>query len=167
MAATPTVSKKMFVLTLKQYGYAIAESAVRCLPDYLATLRFIADGTLVHAKQKGFYCFGEARKQSNAEVVAGGDDFVESGPRIRRLEEAFRKLAAKGGELRVLHVSALAVEAVWRHDPSDAANDMFVPYASSVKAIVPLETYSNGSFLAILRPLAERKLLQAGSIQPF
>jgi hypothetical protein len=45
--------------------------------------------------------------------------------------------------------------------------DVFVPYASSVKAVVPLETYSNGSFMAILRPLAERKLRQAGSIQPF
>lgn len=170
MASTPIVSKKMFDLTLKLYGYSIAEENVRCLPDYSATLQFIANGTLRHVKQNGFYCFGAATKKDDAEVVAGGDDFIESGRRIERLEKAFRELSPapkNDTNLRILRITALAVEAVWRPHESDPDKDVFVPFYSSVKAIVALERYSGASLLAILQLIAQRKLARTSSVQPF
>ena len=169
MASTPHVSKLMFNATLQLCGYKVSPN-VRCLPDYMATLSQVAGGSLEQARQDGFYCFGEGTNRQGAiEPLAGGDDFIESGPRIERLHKGYKLLAAQYGnaELRILRISALAIEALWSHQPAAPAKDVFIPYFSSVKAITSLSSFDAPTLLALLQPLAQQKLVRVGVIQPF
>lgn len=167
MATTPSLSKMMLAKTLSQCGYSIDQKVISCLPDFFLTLKLLADGTVENAKQKGFYCFGEAIHTGSGkkEMMAGGDDFIESGKRIKKMMTAFKALGA-GNDLRILRISGLSVEAIWKPHGTDSTKDVFIPYYSSVRAVTPLKSYEEPAFLSLLQPLARKKLVASASIAP-